>query len=68
MDSNTVKLLTIHSAKGLEWPNVITVGVLERNRNDEEFNVAYVAATRARDNLIVMSIPEKEKKNEFSFE
>jgi DNA helicase-2/ATP-dependent DNA helicase PcrA len=68
MDSNTVKLLTIHSAKGLEWSNVIMVGVLERNRNDEEFNVAYVAATRARDNLIVMSIPEKEKKNEFSFE
>lgn len=53
MQQNTVKVLTIHSAKGLEWDNVIVVGA--RMYNSEERNVCYVAATRARDNLIWMS-------------
>jgi len=70
MKSDTVKLLTIHSAKGLEWPNVIMVGALQKTYEDEEFNIAYVGATRARDNLIVMSIPNKKRRtyNEFNFE
>lgn len=70
MSSNTVKLLTIHSAKGLEWPNVIMVGALQQAYKDEEFNVAYVGATRARDNLIVMSIPKKGRRvyDEFRYE
>ena len=50
MQHNTVKLLTVHSAKGLEWPNVIVVGM--RYSNVEERCICYVAATRARDNLI----------------
>ena len=47
---NTVKILTIHSAKGLENKNVIVLGV--KPFSDEERRVAYVAATRAKDLLI----------------
>ena len=50
MQHDTVKLLTVHSAKGLEWPNVIVVGM--RYSSIEERCICYVAATRARDNLI----------------
>lgn len=52
MSKNTVKLLTVHSAKGLEWDNVIVTGM--RYFNSEERNVCYVAATRARKNLYWM--------------
>lgn len=70
MSADTVKVLTIHSAKGLEWPNVIMVGALQRVDDDEEFNVAYVGATRARDNLIVMNMPSRRKRiyNEFNYD
>lgn len=47
---NTVKILTIHSAKGLEWDNVIVIGT--RFTSSEEVNVCYVAATRARKLLV----------------
>lgn len=47
---NTVKVLTVHSAKGLENDNVIVVGVVPYSQ--EEKRVAYVAATRARNRLI----------------
>lgn len=50
MQHNTVKLLTVHSAKGLEWKNVVVVGM--RYSSVEERCICYVAATRARDNLI----------------
>ena len=50
MESNTVKLLTVHSAKGLEWPNVVVIGM--RYNSVEERCICYVAATRARDNLV----------------
>ena len=50
MQHDTVKLLTVHSAKGLEWPNVVVIGM--RYSNVEERCICYVAATRARDNLI----------------
>ena len=52
MAQNTVKLLTVHSAKGLEWDNVVVIGV--RFQPEEERNVCYVAATRARNNLYWM--------------
>lgn len=62
---NTVKILTVHSAKGLENNNVIVVGV-KPFYNDER-RVAYVAATRARNLLIwVRSLKtnkEKQKMN-----
>lgn len=50
MGENTVKVLTIHTAKGLEADNVIVIGA--RFRDIEEKCVSYVAATRAR-NLLV---------------
>lgn len=52
MKQDTVKVLTVHSAKGLEWDNVIVIGM--RFSPAEERNVCYVAATRARENLIWM--------------
>lgn len=67
--ANAVTLLTIHRAKGLEWPVVIipgcTQGVLPHKHAldaddptalEEERRLAYVAITRARDTL-VLSIP-----------
>lgn len=44
-----VKVLTIHTAKGLEADNVVVIGT--RLWGDEEIRLAYVAATRARENL-----------------
>lgn len=47
---------TIHSVKGLEYDNVIVCGVGSysfRLDCEEEWNVYYVAVTRARNNLII---------------
>lgn len=49
LESNTVKVLTIHAAKGLESKNVLVIGAKEWN--DEEKRLCYVAATRAAENL-----------------
>lgn len=60
MSNDTVKVLTVHSAKGLEADNVIVIGVAKWNKKQEERRVAYVAATRARKKLIWMrSAPRK---------
>jgi DNA helicase-2/ATP-dependent DNA helicase PcrA len=63
MKENTVKVLTIHSAKGLESRNVIVLGF--NTYNEEERRVAYVAATRAKENLIWMDSPPKKRKKTF---
>lgn len=47
--SNQVKILTIHSAKGLENKNVIVVGA--KTFNEDERRICYVAATRAESSL-----------------
>lgn len=49
MTSNRVKVLTIHTSKGLENKNVIVTGA--RFYNEEERKIAYVAATRAENAL-----------------
>ncbi len=60
----TLTLSTVHSAKGLEWPVVIIIWVMEgrfpssmayNNPADleEERRLMYVAATRAKDQLIM---------------
>jgi superfamily I DNA/RNA helicase len=49
MVSNAVKVMTIHTAKGLESPNVIVIGA--KTYCAEERRIAYVAATRAETNL-----------------
>lgn len=60
VDDNSVKLMTIHSAKGLEFKAVICVGFEENilpsrlNKNiEEERRLAYVAVTRAKQELFV---------------
>lgn len=55
MNEDCVKLLTIHSAKGLEANNVLVLGA--KFYNFEEQRLAYVAATRARHLLIWMKSP-----------
>ncbi len=60
---NAVSLLTMHSAKGLEWPCVFVVGCsaatipypksVDEGREAEERRLFYVALTRAKDNLRV---------------
>lgn len=59
MKENTVKVLTIHTAKGLEADNVVVIGA--RWRDIEERCINYVAATRAR-NLLVWTRPVPKKK------
>ncbi len=51
MASNTVKVLTAHSSKGLEWDNVATYKLWWGGAEERRLN--YVAATRAR-NLLIM--------------
>ena len=59
----SVKLMTIHSAKGLEFPVVFLCGLSEgifpgkrantREKLEEERRLCYVAFTRARDRLFL---------------
>lgn len=49
LKDNRVKVLTIHTAKGLENKNVIVTGA--RLYSEEERKIAYVAATRAEQSL-----------------
>lgn len=66
-ESDTVKLMTIHAAKGLEFPNVFVVGLSEsifpsaktiENRKlaglEEERRLCYVAITRAEKRLFLL--------------
>ena len=63
-DDNKVKLMTVHSAKGLEFHTVFVVGMEEelfpsnmstddRNALEEERRLFYVAVTRAKANLFL---------------
>ncbi len=63
-DSNVVRLMTIHAAKGLEFPCVFSVGLEEnlfpsqmslydREQLEEERRLFYVAVTRAKEKLWV---------------
>jgi DNA helicase-2/ATP-dependent DNA helicase PcrA len=60
-----VSMMTIHTAKGLEYKNVFIAGfsekifpserALDENMLEEERRVAYVAVTRAKENLFITS-------------
>lgn len=60
---DSVKMMTIHSAKGLEFPYVFVCGLCEgifpsrktntREKLEEERRLAYVAYTRAKDRLFL---------------
>lgn len=56
LNENTVKLITIHTAKGLEADKVVVIGA--NFYNVEERCISYVAATRAR-NLLVWTTKRK---------
>ena len=60
LNANTVKILTVHSAKGLESPCVLSYNI--RAYNDDEAKVCYVSATRAKDFLIWVKAPSKKKR------
>lgn len=64
MKNDSVKVLTVHAAKGLEADNVIVIGVSKWSKKSEERRVAYVAATRARKKLIWMRLAPKKQKYE----
>lgn len=49
MDQNAVKVLTIHSAKGLEFNKVIVCDIYTKGQENLRLN--YVAVTRAKDEL-----------------
>lgn len=60
MAEDKVKLLTIHTSKGLESPNVLLWGNFPIKqkpylRNNDELKVLYVGCTRAEDKLIVLN-------------
>lgn len=51
--SGTIKMMTIHKAKGLEWPDVFILDrqIIQTERSLQEKNLLYVAQTRAQRNL-----------------
>lgn len=51
MNLNSVKVLTIHSSKGLEFDNVILTDFW--TKSDEDLKISYVGVTRARNKLFI---------------
>jgi len=58
-DPHKVSLMTVHAAKGLEWPCVVVAGLNEgsfpssRGDEEEERRLCYVAITRAKERLVL---------------
>lgn len=57
LNEDSVKILTIHTSKGLEAKNVVVIGA--KFYNTEEKCVSYVAATRAKELLVWCRLPNK---------
>ena len=71
MEENTVKVLTLHSSKGLQNKNVAIIGAVIAKKHDgfkpsqyeiDETRLAYVGVTRAQDFLVWVKGREKKKK------
>lgn len=64
---NAVSLMTLHCAKGLEWPNVWIAGCeegltpLRSGELEEERRLFFVGVTRARDRLYLSSAGQRQK-------
>lgn len=52
-DADAVNLITVHSAKGLEWPVVMLSLRKFRPTSEEEHRLLYVAVTRAKEKLLI---------------
>ncbi len=75
-DQDVVTLSTLHAAKGLEWPHVMLVGVIEgmlpfklegdnlQERLEEERRLMYVGITRAQRSLAVSWVRKRKKGRE----
>lgn len=67
MKENKIKLMTVHGAKGLEFPVVIIIGCedgtfpIKRSDPEEERRVFYVAITRAMNEVYFTSSAERVK-------
>lgn len=66
MKANTVKVLTRHSAKGLEFNNVAVWAPVKWG-GDEMCRVNYVAATRAKKILLWLREPQKKTKKKSKY-
>jgi DNA helicase-2/ATP-dependent DNA helicase PcrA len=78
-DFDHVKLMTVHSAKGLEFKNVFVVGLEEnlfpsiksetnlKDELEEERRLFYVALTRAEQNLYLTHASQRFKYNKVEF-
>ena len=77
-DGNHVTLMTIHSAKGLEFPTVFIVGLEEDlfpnqcaqnslREMEEERRLFYVAITRAKDHCVLSFAKSRYKYGQFNF-
>lgn len=68
--SEVLTLMTLHAAKGLEFPNIILVGMEENvfphsralddpHEAEEERRLCYVGMTRAQENLVLISAKQR---------
>lgn len=69
-DTDVVTLMTVHSAKGLEFDNVLIVGMeegifphfnslMDQSQIEEERRLCYVAVTRAKKNLWLINAKKR---------
>ena len=77
-DNNRITLMTIHSAKGLEFPTVFIVGLEEElfpnqcaqnslREMEEERRLFYVAITRAKEHCVLSFAKSRYKYGQFNF-